>query len=225
MAAGYGPRMRPTKRQRESYKAPYRKAAMPRSLVPSMHSFTRTTKQSHTYYSAGWIESANNVLSSALTAGGGIFRFKLADLPDYTEFTNLYEQFRISKVTLRLLPVIGTDAEAATTTRIIPLAICKNVSALDVATTGVTINDVLSEQGCRVYNGDRPIVISCNPKAYNTVDGASAAGAFGGWLNTNGNGASCEWMGFKWAWETTSPTAYSQYSVYATFYVDCRNPK
>lgn len=222
MPAPYGPRMRAAKRARKA--EPYRKA-MPRALLPNMHRFTRTTKQLHTYYSGGWVDSASNVITSSLTAGGGIFRFKLADLPDYSEFTNLYEQFRISKVTLRLLPVVGTDAEAATTTRLIPLAIAANTSALDVVTSGVSLNDVLSEQGCRVYAGDRPIVIACNPKAYSSVDGASAAGAYGGWLNTNGNGASCEWLGFKWAWETTSPSGYSSYSVYATFTVECRNPK
>lgn len=214
--------MRPTKRAR---KAGSYRPAMPRSIVPNTYRFTRTCKQLHTYYSGGWVDSAQNVLYNLTSTPAGIFRFKLSDLPDYTEFTNLYEQFRISKVILRFLPVQGTDAEVASSSRIIPLAVAPNVSAIDTVAAAVGLSDVLSEQGCRLLSGERPYTMTVYPKAYGTVDGVSTASSYGGWLNSNGNGSSVEHMGFKWAWELPTASAISGYSVYATFVVECRNPK
>lgn len=206
--------------------APRRKSRVPRGAARSSHVFTRTAKAFHATYGAGvWNTSAVQLLTSANVNSTGIFRFSLADLPGYTDFTELYEQFKIVKVQLRFLPIYGTDVEVASPSRLVPFAICANTSALDVPTSAFNFDEVLQEQGCKIVNSQRPFMMSVKPRAYATNDGALASSSVSPWLNTNGNGANVTHFGFKWGWETTSPTAYSGYSVYATYTIECRNPK
>jgi len=203
-----------------------RKARVPQGAARSSHVFTRTTKAVYATYGAGaWNNSANQLLSSAVIAGTGIYRFTLADLPGYQDFTELYEQFKITKVQLRFLPIYGTDVEVASPERLIPFAIAANTSALDIPTSAFNFDEILQEQGAKVTNSQRMFTMSVKPRAYATNDGALASSSVSPWLNTNGNGANVSHFGFKWGWETTSPTAYSGYSVYATYTIECRNPK
>lgn len=219
---------RGVKRARSSGSAkPAPRRTAPQGALMPKHVFRRSCRKINTYYNAGWVDSATNLLQSTLTGGGGIFRFTLAELPNYNEFLNLYEQIRIKSIKLRFLPVIGNSAEVATSTRAVPFAVAVDTSALDLANAAPSIADLTEQDGVRIYNGQYPFTVTINnPKSYFQIDGQAGPGAYGGWMNTTNSGAlNVQHFGCKFAWETTSASAYSAYSVYATYTIECKNPK
>lgn len=89
----------------------------PRRIASAIHSFKRTV------YQPGWINT--------LSVGDTTFTLnpQLSDLPGYKEFTNLFDQYRFTGVSVKLIPRF--NVVNGTPTGTIPLPPTQIMTALD----------------------------------------------------------------------------------------------
>lgn len=82
------------RRKRVYRKRPYRKSrkSMKKSSINKVYYFTR------------WSDFGTSTVASSLTPGYFGFNFSLSDLPNYTEFTSLYDYYKIKAVKVVFLP-------------------------------------------------------------------------------------------------------------------------
>jgi len=94
-----------------------------------------------------------------------VYSFTIGDLPNYTELTNLFDQYKIEKVKLSFFPryseniasiPVGTIASTNT--------ILWNVSSDDGTTLMPTQNNALQCMAAKMRTGTDPFVVWCKPK-------------------------------------------------------------
>jgi len=92
--------------------------------APSTHVFVRTATYSNSSNTgidgSGFVDKGADALKLNLSAGAGAIRygsgsmfFTLDSLPDYTEFTTLFDTYRIEKVKIKFTPFFGTSLTGA----------------------------------------------------------------------------------------------------------------
>jgi len=177
-----------------------------------------------TRYASNEIDSFNNYY--------GYFKFALADLNGFTDFTNLFEAFRIKAVTLKFVPVKGTghdvtpqvtSANVEYSSRLQPLVVAaENAPIL----TNFTFAQILEDQGSVILLSDKVHTMHIrNPKLYQPADGLTVAGLAAPWLDTaTGGGAAAHHYGAKFRFQATSPSVPSSvaYRVFATYHIECK---
>lgn len=87
------------------------------------------------------VEGLFDITTDGVNPTLGVFNFSLNDLPNYTEFTALFDQYRIDKIEIEWYPEYTVLSDAST------LSSAKNVqlnTAIDVAgATPAAVDDVL----------------------------------------------------------------------------------
>lgn len=209
--------------------------AMPRSIYGQgkIYSFRRTCECYPYHYKDGsWVKlTANYISSNAATLDyvNGIFKFSLQDLPNYTDFTNLYENFRITGVRLRFMPIAGTESGSysATSSIMEPLAFCIDRGANDAIGINPGFTQLLENQDCKIRSSYKPFSIYiAYPKAHAPADGVTQTVLMSPWLDTEVNGQVVDHHGLKFCFQTATPADRSvAYRVYATYYIKCRAPQ
>lgn len=167
---------------------------------------------------------SNQVVSGNITFGH--MRFRLTDLAGNTDFTNLYERYKITGVKLKFIPIIGTSRDATTSTVMSPIALAINRSALNLNTDDKTFDQLLENQDVKVMSSMRQFNLYVPyPKFYSPADGITQAQEKGGWLNTKA--PAVHHFGVQWAYQstTTSTSDRTAFRVVATYYVKCANPQ
>jgi hypothetical protein len=113
------------------------------------------------------------------------------DVPNYTEFTALFDQFRIDKVVVRLIFSNNTSTTASATTECPTLQICTDN---DDASTPTSSNELLQRPECKIHQfgstskyGNQ-FLITCKPVISLAAYRASAFSAYatakpGQWVN------------------------------------------
>lgn len=198
-------------RRRMARRAPARKRMGYRKRYPRrnpVHTFTEMISASDVY-----------------TGTGGVWTCKFTDIPQASNYSNLYKQFCIKKFQVILLPNYGAVdpafiASAAQTARL-AFAV-DDTPSLNVPTSEL---DVITANGAKVVVGPKKTVITCRPKP-NILTVSKGPGVIATrirgpvWLNTdalevNNSGTNVDHFGIRY-WCSTGPLSVgsAQYSVY-----------
>lgn len=178
--------------------------------------------------------------TASQTSGGVVtpiakgFSFQLSDLANVSEYTSLFDQFKITGIKFRVVPKTAMTTQGAVTGTIAPLGYGQVVTAIDFDdAANPTSKDQLLEYGSAKYTpSSRVHQRYFSPKVLNAV-----------WVNLASTGYSpvkAPWIdqantnlphyGIK-LWvdvpENSSGTANSSisYDVYATYYFMCKNTR
>jgi len=166
------------------------------------------------------------------TNTGGVFKCRLSDIPQHSDYGALYSQFAIRKLKVVLLPRYGASE---------PNAALAGLTAIDIQNTRMAfaVNDspakqiptseieVLEDNGAKVVVGHKKLTITCYPKPdLGQIDLNSAAVVATRtkklqWLNfdnatTARNGESIQHGSISY-WITGS-SALAQYECYDAYY-------
>lgn len=125
------------------------------------------------------------------------FNLTLANLTNYTEFTNLFEFYKITSWVIELVPrydgFMGNDTVDTTLPGITNQGATRvhvNIDPLDQGVpSGVydstTLNSMLESGSTRTYNGNRTVRIYIkNPAASDTIGGTTGGRARSRWIST-----------------------------------------
>lgn len=152
----------------------------------------RMRLKSPTYYFKRHVDFGYTSLSRAAVASQG-FSFQLNEVPGYTEFTNLFDIYKIAAVQVRCYTSVNT-AVVAVGAAIPPFFPLRWATVIDVNSSGAftTFDDAREFGTCRVYNFldmrtsktryiRHPRFITGIEEDGNTI---VAGGTSTGWLNT-----------------------------------------
>lgn len=225
-------RKKPTRRLRRFKRKArgVRKTKLPQGKV---YSFKRTCALSPWYFDGnGWVIGTSNLISNSAASQGisGIFKFRLEDVPNPTDFTMLFEQFKITGVKLRFIPMIGTESSGGATALAYTetLAYAIDRGANDQVFFSPSMNTLMENQDVKLRNSQRPFSIWIGtPTFHQPADGLAQGAYKSGWLDGEINSArQVDFHGLKWAFPSTRTDATScWFRVYATYYIKCRNPQ
>lgn len=201
--------MRPRRRRRQN------KLRMPRPLSSNnIMSFKRVVE-------------LPSITTNNVTTGLGAISFKLSDLPNYTEFTGLFDEYCIKMIKVVIIP--PTNAYT-TSTASLPTTIYNNpnfytVIDNDDALTPGSLNDLFQYDTFRMHRGMNTIKRYFKPAIADTVYGG-ISGAYSvkknQWLDAAYPGV--EHYALKWAVDPmyVGATIDLTYRVYATYYFQCK---
>lgn len=175
------------------------------------------------------VEVINSVQGAATDSLLG-FSFQLSDLPGYTAFTSLYDQYRFIAVKCEYVPVnIPTTTNIAGVLTATPTPVLHTCIDLDDANTP-TAAVVLSHQTYKCHGAYSP---TCNAKYVRWFEPAVAMdayqGAFGGfaskskqWIDSAS--PAVQHYGLKHWIEMPTGSSATRIQMYATFYMQFRLP-
>lgn len=159
-----------------------------RSLMPRTPSFTET-----------YAFPRGNLNVVAGVGAGTVFKVSFHDIPQWPQYMNLYQQYRINWVKVMLLPSFDTTSNDSANTTALGWAgmarIAYSIQNTPGTTAPATENEVLSDNGCKI----KPIGSkwSCSFKSVPDISVTTVAGViptknkFGQWFNfdqvTTGN--------------------------------------
>lgn len=220
------PRISRRKSTKYNRKRRYNKRKYTNKLRRQVHMFKRIV-------SLGTYTASNTPLggSSAVQKG---FSFQLSDLPNVSEYSSLFDQFKITGVKLRIVPKVGMTTQGSSTGTVATVGYGQVVTAIDYDDAAAPISkDSLLEYGSAKYTSvSRIHTRYIKPKVLNAV-----------WVNIASTGYSpvrAPWIdqantnlphyGIK-MWidppENSNGTTNSSvaYDVYATYYFMCKNTR
>lgn len=124
-------------------------------------------------------DSANVILggtSADVIAGtyqvGGVCSFSLQDLTNAAEFTDLFDQYRIAGIKMRVSPVINVNTNSANTNVIPEIQWFRD---FDDVTVPLSQNDGRQRQDTKMARLTYPLNLYCKPSVLLAQDGTSAA--------------------------------------------------
>lgn len=156
------------------------------------------------------------------------YTFKLSDLPNYTEFTNLFDRYRICKVAVHLIPQwTNSDLNPVTTTERVNPAIYSVVDTTEDAAP-TSLNEMYEYSNCKITRGGRIHKRYFTPSVLTSAfeSGASTAyiPKFKQWLTTDDPATPHYCM--KIAADKTSTSSNNfTIRVMMTYYLQCKNIK
>lgn len=228
-------------RATRSRRAPRRKTArrkmsmrrrLPLSSQRKVYSFRRTCEiRPWLYFDGQWTRQTDNRIgnNNALTNNTGIFKFALTDLPGYTDFVNLYENYKLTGVKLRFIPIIGTESSANVANNAImsPVAMCIDRGANDLIPLNPTFIELLEHQDVMLRSSYKPFSLYIRyPKAHSGADALTQTVLTSPWLDLQVNGESVDHHGLKYCFQdVVAADRAVSYRVYATYYIKCRGPQ
>lgn len=187
--------------------ATYRPRAI-RQVASGVHHFKRTAKLSDISLNA----------SGATTQG---WYFRLADLPNYTEFTALFDLYRFNKIVVRFVPSFtGSDMNPATTSWAIPTF----YSAIDHddAVTPANLDVLMQYPSLRLTRGNRIHTRIFTPAVSTDIFTGTTEGSspkFKAWLNCAD--ATVPHYGLKF-YIDQPPSTYGKYQCFVTVYMSMK---
>lgn len=196
-----------------------------------LYKFKRTCQMlPHYWDGSSWSQYSSNVISNSVTAASmsGIFKFRLEDMPNPTDFTQLYEQFKITGVKLLFVPFLGTESSDTNTVRTETMALCIDRGANDQAVANPSFNSLLENQDVKLRNSQKPFKLWIGtPTFHQPADGLAQGSYKSGWLDSEiTSSRNVDYHGVKWAFPAQRSEAQSlQFRVFATYYISCRNPQ
>lgn len=142
-----------------------------------------------TNYSNGYLTYTTAATPGAANFGSFAFGAQLADVPTYTDFTNLYDQYRLNKIVFKIIPLATSVSTAAAPSSAVAQSgvIFHWVTDPDddviPGTDSTALQSLREKAGYRCRNifqaGGRPITITYRPAALTPVlqAGGSTANA------------------------------------------------
>ena len=219
------------KRSRKTAAAKYvkPKMAVTRYLYPgdNVHTHTRT-------FRLPALAPNNFTPNQALTDAGGVqatWRVNpvLGDLPNFTELSALYDEFRITECTVRIIPRY-TDPVGAGDNNMLILGYFMDHNGAASGTYDIAENPWLERAGYRTCLLDKEVTIKFKPRPLQlnvngTVNGTTSYN-YAPWLSTGDSAV----IHYGSAFRIYAPTATASFtsamcSVYVTLKVDCRQAR
>jgi len=172
----------------------------------SLHNFTRTAIYS-------------NFVTSGASATYAQYAFALSDLSGYTEFTALFDQYRINKIEFKMQPSMTMMTPGSQ-----QLGVIASVVDYDDSTALGSFNAALEYGSCQTWNVNDTLQIALKPRmALAAYSGAftSYANMQDQWIDAASSGVLH--YGIKIACGTT--TLAQTYIVLARFHFSCRSTR
>lgn len=214
--------MTPAKRRRvEEDKAPMlvravrkyaRKPFVPRNLRNQIHSFRRN---------ASAVTIAGNVAYAPYQAATNI---SLSQVVNSSDFTNLYDQFRINYVVVKLWLKIDPSAQAATVASFPKLYWVRDENS----STVLSQNEMRERSDCKVVvmKPDRPAVMKFKPNVLSQnflgTGFISYTPKYDEWIDTSSAGTF--YYGALWNFDDLTNTNY-KVDIETIYYLQCKNTR
>jgi hypothetical protein len=147
------------------------------------------------------------------------YSFALDDLPNYTEFTNLFDQYRINKVVVKFVPSANVDAIGAS--QIIP-SLHTAIDNND-ATAPTALSQLYEYQSYKRTRGTQVHTRVWTPSALVEISTSASSPKWKQWIGTQF--PSIEHYGLKVGCDQTVTTADIYWLPYVTVYFSCRSAK
>lgn len=207
------------------------RASKPIPWEPALTRISRTLVQQLAYNPTNY---TNQFANDSVTPGG-TNHFRLEKLPDYTDFTTLFDAYRIKKVRLTwIYSSNSSDQVAPATTSALPmLGWC--IDQDDGAPLGSTPTSALAAtsqyDSFQLHRLDRPLTMTVAPKLASSVYAQGSFSAFtevpnSAWVDMTYPNA--QYYGIKWfidpAGNTTNLTL-GTVTVIAKYYIEFKTPR
>lgn len=197
---------------------------MPYKAKHPVYRFARTVEYTYSYNPALCPTFHANTNTTSAAAG----YLTLTSLPSVTDFSNLFDQYKITGFKMTWLYSHNSDnSTAVAQTTSLPLLY--TVYDSDDGTPMASINTMNEYMTCRVRRLDRPQKIFVRPKV---ATPAYAGGAFTGWTQPGTQPwidmatTNVQYYGCKWAIDANGATANAivgQIKLIVKVYIKCRD--
>lgn len=169
------------------------------------------------------------ISAARLTDATGIYTFKLNDLPNYTDFTALYDQYKIAAVKIRFMPCQNVVKVQPDAMGVVISYAPRLFTVIDYdAGTFSTVNELRQYQSCKTVMGYRPVSMYLKPCWASEIYRTAALTGYGpkrGFID-------CSYVdvphySIKWGFEPYDPSGTQQsseytYRVEAKYYITTR---
>jgi hypothetical protein len=157
--------------------------------------------------------------AATLPAVGYARAFELDELPGYTDFTTLWDQYRITRVDYKIIP--RNNVQSLTTTATATTAIMPTISVWwdpDDASTPTLVGESLEVENVSHYGGYEIIKGSFKPHAAIAAYGGAFTqfADFDGWCDCTSDDV--QWYGLK-VWVGAGGGSQTTFQVWDAFYV------
>lgn len=183
-----------------------------RSMIsrPNVYDFKRKI-----YYENLFIVNSGTPLGYA-------FQQTLSQLPNYTDFTNLYDQYMIKKIVVKIIPKITQHNLATTTIGNSDLPQLHSVIDYDDATTPTSVSQLVEYQTHKMTRGNEVHTRVIVPKVELDVAAATSAPKAYQWLDCDASTVNHRGLKFWFnAPQSANMTVY--YDMLVTCYFSCKN--
>lgn len=167
--------------------------------------------------------------SSGLTDQFGSYQFKLSDVPNVSEFQNLFDMYRIKAIKMVFYPT-NTSVSISGGGTAVNIVTPRFISVIDEddASAPTTQEELFQYQTCKITTVNKKHTIYFKPKvAQEIYNGASTAYAVPSgtpWLNLAST--TIQHYGVKWCMESagsTAPVGAFSYKVNVTYYLEFKS--
>lgn len=205
------------RRRRTSYRR--KKRYFKRKYYGPKYRIPRRRLTDGTVYSFKRTHQATSLASVATTpfAAYGNIVFALSSLPQYGEFTSLFDAYKITGVKLRFIPRVTENSTATAN-----FGTFMYTPDYDDTTTPTSQDELLQRQSTRIrYSVSKPFNLFIKPRPGINVPGGFGQAPYSMWQDTSS--PSIFYYGFKWAWVNT--TVVQTMDLYVTYYLKFKNVK
>lgn len=206
-------------RRRQFRRVPKRRTFRKRKFISKVKSGVH-------YFKRSYITSQNTYDWPTINTNG--WDFFLSQLPNYTEFTNLYNEYKIARVKVKFIYSANNQ----------PVTTLANITALPTIYTAVDTNDsvaptavsdLLQYKTFKAHRADKPFSVYFKPNyavaAYSGAFTSYAASA--GWIDTSS--VNVKHYGLKWIIDpmfySTGTNVTGRLQTILTYYIKCRGVK
>lgn len=100
--------------------------------------------------------------------------FTLGQLPDASNFTGLYDEYKINKVVLKILPKFSQTLQSATSNQLGQILTAIDYDDANSLPQATCIDEISQYQSFRIHPGNRPVTRVIVPKVELTGSGVQA---------------------------------------------------
>jgi hypothetical protein len=164
-------------------------------------------------------DQATAAITSAAAGVGYSTNFQLDQLPQFADYTALFDQYRFTKIVAHVMPRVNvhtlTVQSSAGTTTLSPISVTFDP---DDSTTPAAATDVLQYPACRTYPGYKTFTYEFKPRAAIAAYGGAFTqfADFDGWCDCASDDV--EWYAFK-VWQYGDAVGQTTHAVWDIFYV------
>ena len=180
-------------------RVPARKGRNPYSAV---HFFKRT-------YNYG-IDLATETINPTLEA----YNFSLNDIPGYTDFTGLFDYYKITGIRIKAIPYLQTDSNSVGTTNNSGNPPIFYVVDTNDGSSPVSVNAICEYNDHKISTVWKGFDVYFKPKFSDATQAER-----GGWVSTNN--VTLDWYGLKVAIPPT--VSITKFYIVITFYIRCKD--
>lgn len=163
----------------------------------------------------------NLFIVNSATPLGYAFEQKFSQLPNVTDFTNLYDSYMIKKIVVKMIPKISQHNLATTTIGNADLPQLHSVVDYDDATTPTSVSQLVEYQSHKMTRGNQIHTRVLVPKVELTTDAANAPKAFQ-WIDCDSTTVNHRGLKF-WFNAPQSANMSIYYDMLVTVYFSCKN--